>query len=87
VKFLNIARHVVSQPNYKAQVLDNTDTQNRALALEELIKNAVMFERKRELDLYKHYKEGPDFRRAFDASIIKILAANPLALSFDHALT
>jgi len=35
VKFLNIARHVVSQPNYKAQVLDNTDTQNRELALED----------------------------------------------------
>jgi type I restriction enzyme R subunit len=80
VKFLNIARHVVSQPNYKAQVLDNTDTQNRELALEDLIKNAVLMERRRELDLYKHYKADPDFKRAFDASISRILAANPVEL-------
>jgi type I restriction enzyme R subunit len=85
VKFLNIARHVVSQANYKAQVLDNADTQNRRLALEELIKNAVLMERKRELELYKHYKEDEDFKRAFDASIVRILAANPAELVMEAA--
>ena len=34
VKFLNIARHVVQNPNFQAQVVDNQDEQNRRIALE-----------------------------------------------------
>lgn len=32
-----------------------------------LIKNAVMMERKRELDHYRKYVADPDFEKAFDA--------------------
>jgi type I restriction enzyme R subunit len=81
VKFLNIAKHVANDANYKVQVLDNPDIQNRQLALEELIKNAIVIERKRELDLYKRYASDPDFKRAFDASIARILLAHPLQLA------
>ena len=74
VKFVSIAQHIASSPDYKSKVLDNTDTQNRSLALEALIKQAVNKERKRELDLYKQYASSPEFKRAFDSCISKILA-------------
>ena len=73
VKFLNIAKHVMDHADYKAQVQDNPDVQGRELALKNLIKNAVMMERKRELELYKKYASDPDFEKAFDASIARLL--------------
>lgn len=51
--------------------------QGRELALKTLIKNAVMIERKRELDLYKKYASDPDFEKAFDASIARLLTMRP----------
>ena len=75
VKFINIARHVVNHPNYQSQVVDNQDEQNRRLALEKIISQAIGQERKRELDLYKRYASDPEFKRAFDASIMRMLAA------------
>ncbi len=74
VKFLNIARHVATNANYKAQVVNNPDQQNRQLALEKLIKQAVGIERKREVGLYKQYASDNDFKRAFDASIMRLLS-------------
>lgn len=73
VKFINIAQHVVNNPNYQTQVVDNQDEQNRRIALEELIQQAVSQERKRELDLYKRYAFDPDFKRTFDAGIMQLL--------------
>ena len=73
VKFINIAQHVANHADYKAQVEDNPDMQNRQLALEKLIHLAVSSERRRELDLYKRYAGDPDFKRAFDASISRLL--------------
>ncbi len=75
VKFINIAKHVMGHADYKAQVEDNPDSQNRQLALEKLIQNAISIERKRELDLYKRYASDPDFKRAFDATIARVLVA------------
>ena len=73
VKFINIARHVMNNPNYHAHVVDNQDEQNRRLALEKLINQAVSQERRRELDLYRRYASDPEFKRAFDSSIMRIL--------------
>ena len=78
VKFINIAKHVVNHADYKAQVEDNPDAQNRQLALEKLIQHAVSIERRRELDLYKRYAGDPDFKRAFDASISRLLTMRDL---------
>ena len=78
VKFINIARHVIDNPYYQNQVVNNPDEQNRRLALEELIKQAINRERKRELDLYKRYASDPEFKRAFDASIMQLLAQGNL---------
>lgn len=75
VKFINIAKHVMNHTDYKAQVEDNPDSQNRQLALERLIQQAVSTERRRELDLYKRYASDPDFKRAFDASVSLFLAS------------
>lgn len=76
VKFVNIAKHVVNHADYKVQVEDNPDAQNRQLALERLIQQAISFERRRELDLYKQYASDPDFKRAFDASVSRLLASS-----------
>ncbi|MCD6706313.1 MAG: DEAD/DEAH box helicase family protein [Thiobacillus sp.] len=75
VKFINIARHEVGHADYKAQIENNLDIQNRQLALEKLIQGAIGTERKRELELYKRYASDPDFKRAFDASIARLLAS------------
>ncbi len=74
VKFLNIARHVVQNPNFQAQVVDNQDEQNRRIALEQLIQQAINQERRRELDLYKRYASDSEFKRALDASVMRLLA-------------
>ena len=74
VKFLNIARHVVQNPNFQNQIVDNQDEQNRRIALEQLIQQAINQERRRELDLYKRYASDPEFKRAFDASVMRFLS-------------
>jgi len=73
VKFINIARHVIKNPHYQTQVVDNQDEQNSRLALEKMISQAVSQERKRELNLYKRYAQDQEFKRAFDASIMRLL--------------
>ncbi len=47
VKLVNIANHVRSNPKYQSQVVDNQDEQNRNIALEAIIKQAVTTERRR----------------------------------------
>ncbi len=73
VKFINIAQHIINNPNYQTQVVDNQDEQNRRIALEKLIQQAISQERKRELDLYKRYASDPDFKQTFDAAIMQLL--------------
>ncbi|ENO93718.1 type III restriction enzyme, res subunit [Thauera sp. 28] len=85
VKFINIAKHVMKHADYKAQVEDNPDNQNRQLALERLIQQAISVERRRELDLYKRYASDPDFKRAFDASVSRLLASAGSAALFAGA--
>ncbi len=78
VKFINIAKHVMNHADYKAQVEDNPDSQNRQLVLEKLIQQAISLERKKKLELYKRYASDPDFKRAFDASIFRILSSKDI---------
>lgn len=84
VKFINIAKHVMNHADYKAQVEDNPDSQNRQLALERLIQQAISVERRRELDLYKRYASDPDFKRAFDASIFRMLSSKDIGSQLDR---
>ncbi len=82
VKFINIAQHVVENADYQTQVVNNPDKQNSEIALEKLIREAVNKERRRELDLYKNYAQDPEFKRAFDASIKRILSSSGNSFSY-----
>jgi len=73
VKLINIMENVQKSAAYQAQVVENPDEQNRRIALESLISKAVNRERKKDLDLYKVYAADPDFKKAFDESIMRIL--------------
>lgn len=74
VKLINIMEHVQKDPAYAAQVVNNPDGQNREIALRNLITQAVNKERKKDLDLYKIYAGDPDFKKAFEESIMRILS-------------
>jgi len=81
VKLMNIARIVSQNANYQTQVVNNPDEQNRDLAFEQLMKQAMNQGRKQDLDLYKRYASDPDFKRAFDATIAQLLLrVNPQQL-------
>lgn len=80
VKFINIANHVMNHADFVTQVQNNPDEQNSRLALEKIIEHAIRTERKRELDLYKNYASDPDFKRAFDASIARLVKSGQLQL-------
>jgi len=84
VKFINIAKHVIGHEDYKTQVENNQDAQNRQLALEKLIQQAISIERRRELDLYKRYASDPDFKRAFDASVSLLLSSKAAGSIFQQ---
>ncbi|MBE9223830.1 hypothetical protein IQ215_14125, partial [Cyanobacterium stanieri LEGE 03274] len=75
IKLVNIAQNVARNPDYQTQVVDNPDAQNSRLAIAHLIKQAVNQERRKELSLYKNYSQDPDFQKAFEHSIMRILEA------------
>ncbi len=73
IKIVNIITHVQEHPNYADHVESNPDEQNRRIALESLITEAVNKERRRDLDLYKIYASDDAFKKAFNESIMKYL--------------
>ncbi len=73
VKLINIANHVRNNPQYQVQVVDNQDEQNRNIALQQIIRQAVNVERRRELDLYRRYASDPEFKRGFENAIANLL--------------
>ena len=73
----------MNNPDYEAQVVNNQDEQNRQIALEKMIQQAIGSERKRELDLYKRYANDPEFKRTFNASIGRLLQSAALAQYFE----
>ncbi|AUC62486.1 type I restriction enzyme, R subunit (plasmid) [Cyanobacterium sp. HL-69] len=75
IKLVNIAQNVARNPDYQTQVVNNPDAQNSRLAIAHLIKQAVNQERRKELSLYKNYSQDPDFQKAFENSIMRILEA------------
>lgn len=78
VKLVGILKHVRDNPAFAPQVLNNPDQQNRAIALQSLIANAVNKERRRDLELYKLYAADSDFKKEFDSMITRILALEKL---------
>lgn len=80
VKFINIAKHVMGNPSYKERFLNNSDEQNRKIALKDMIKKAVNNERRRELNLYKKYASDGEFEKSFDSVLMRILLRDPKSL-------
>jgi type I restriction enzyme, R subunit len=76
---INIAQHVFRNHNYQTQVVDNLDEQNSRIALEKMISQAVSQEQKREPDLYKRYAQDPEFKRALDSSIMRLLSIQDIS--------
>jgi hypothetical protein len=65
--------NVFNNPNYQTQVVDNHDEQNSRIAMEKMISQSISKERRKELNLYKRYAQDPEFKRAFDSSIMRLL--------------
>ncbi len=74
VKFVSILKYVQQQPNYQTHVVDNADVQNRELALQKMINDAVNQQRKSELELYKLYSQDPAFKQAMQDTIRRMLS-------------
>lgn len=74
VKFISILKYVQQQPNFQAYVVDNIDTQNRDLALQKMINDAISQQRKSELELYKLYSQDPAFKQAMQDTIRRMLS-------------
>ena len=74
VKFISILKYVKQQPNYQTHVVDNADVQNRDLALQRMINEAVNQQRKSELELYKLYSQDSAFKQAMQDTIRRMLS-------------
>ena len=74
VKFVSILKYVQQQPNYQTHVVNNADVQNRDLALQKMINDAVNQQRKSELELYKLYSQDPAFKQAMQDTIRRMLS-------------
>ncbi|WP_107666678.1 type I restriction endonuclease subunit R [Cyanothece sp. BG0011] len=76
VKLQTIINHVCNNPQYESQVINNPDEQNRNIALQEIIQQAVNAQRRTNLDLYKLYASNSEFRQTFNQIIITFLLNN-----------
>jgi len=65
VKFVNLTKHVKAHPDYKANVEDNEDLQNKDLALKKILDEVMAQQRRKELELYKLYAKDEGFYKAF----------------------
>jgi type I restriction enzyme R subunit len=73
VKFVAVAKFIKDNPNFEKQVLNNEDTQNRNLAFEQMVSNAIRQQRKNDLDMYKNYHQDNGFKQTFIDIISRIL--------------
>ncbi len=76
VKFLTLNKHVQAHPDFKSKVAENTDDQNRDLALRRIMDEVMGQQRKRELELYKLYAKDESFYQAF-FNTMKRMIDNP----------
>lgn len=73
VKLVNIVDRVKKSADYETQVANNPDEQNRRIALENLINQAVLAQRKTDMELYT-LRQDEAFKHAFNETIMRILA-------------
>lgn len=73
VKFIHIAEHIQTHPDFKAKVLENPDTQTRELAFLKIFDDVTSKQRKNEMDLYRLMAQDPGFKQAMQDTIKRIL--------------
>lgn len=65
VKFISLSKSVQAHPDFTMKVAQNTDEQNRDLALKKILDEVMSQQRKQELELYKLYAQDSSFYQAF----------------------
>ena len=65
VKFISLSKSVKAHPDFNAKVAQNSDDQNRELALKKILDDVMAQQRKQELELYKLYAQDSSFYQAF----------------------
>ncbi|BAP32667.1 restriction endonuclease type I [Chryseobacterium sp. StRB126] len=65
VKFISLSKSVQAHPDFNMKVAQNTDEQNRDLALKKILDEVMSQQRKQELELYKLYAQDSSFYQAF----------------------
>lgn len=65
VKFISLSKSVQAHPDFAMKVAQNTDDQNRELALKKILDEVMSQQRKQELELYKLYAQDSSFYQAF----------------------
>lgn len=73
VKFINIAKHIQTHPDFKAKVLENPDSQTKELAFLKIFDDVTNKQRKNEMDLYRLMAQDPGFKQAMQDTIKRIL--------------
>ena len=65
VKFISLSKSVQAHPDFNTKVAQNSDDQNRELALKKILDDVMAQQRKQELELYKLYAQDSSFYQAF----------------------
>jgi len=70
---VNFVNSIRAHPGHAAKYEDNADPYNRGLALEKLLQDVMLKERKDELELYKLFASDPAFKAAWSQNIEQVL--------------
>lgn len=73
-KFLYIIKKVKEHKDFEAKYQKNQDSHTRKIALDNIIKEVMNQNRKRELDLYRLYANEDEFKTSMSNSIDRILS-------------
>lgn len=76
IKLVSIRDGVVNHADFKDKYAENTDTENRDLALRKIFNDVLIHQRKVDMDLYKNCATDDSFKAAFFDTIVRMLASN-----------
>lgn len=73
VKFLDLAAGVKAHPDFASKFKDNTDVQNRQLAMVKIINDVMMNNRKEDMELYKLWAQDEAAKAALIQTISRLV--------------
>ncbi|MCT3814419.1 DEAD/DEAH box helicase [Elizabethkingia anophelis] len=74
VTILTLGKSIEAHPEFEFKVAQNTDDQNRELALKKIIDEVMSQKRKHDLELYKLYAQDSSFYQAFINTIKQVIS-------------